>query len=463
MALPNQNQDFPEDRFCRRDSRFQPWSPTFSHLIDQLLCFISFHLINQIISFSSLQNRAISNWRTSRSNNALLFDITAFPATFTQQWFMKMMAQQTSAVRAVVMKKAHQQRYLEVYPKKDSMHTLQTTGLTFPVGKETYKILPCASLDDDTTIVRLSLTHLPLDEDDDDLKAGITNSLYQYGQIHHVELFKEPASGYFMGTGYAILNLKLNENQTILSPLTHKISYANDGDSFHATWANMPTYCRYCHEEGHTKIECKSSLAGTTCYNCQTQGHRAAQCPSKSMKKARKTQLPSSPEPSASPRTIATVNPFAALAQRSDDQSQVTIPDSTATTASPTPSPAPLPSHSPSPSPSPSHAPTLPPSPSPSPSLSQSPPSPTLTVAHSRYNTRSTAKLTQTSSQQSIADDTRPTTSSITASQEDMDTEDDHSNLTQSPVPTLPHYATNTSPQDPQTLTPAATNIHNSS
>jgi hypothetical protein len=90
-----------------------------------------------------------------------------------------------------------------------------------------------------------------------------------------------------MGTGYAILNRPIEGKK--YSDLTHKIPYLETGESFHATFANMKPWCRYCHEEGHTKVECAAAAAATMCYNCHHLGHRAAYCPQKNIKKARKT------------------------------------------------------------------------------------------------------------------------------------------------------------------------------
>ena len=43
----------------------------------------------------------------------------------------------------------------------------------------------------------------------------------------------------------------------------------------------MPTWCRYCHQTGHTKFECEKSKARIICYNCQQMGHRSFECPRK--------------------------------------------------------------------------------------------------------------------------------------------------------------------------------------
>ena len=48
---------------------------------------------------------------------------------------------------------------------------------------------------------------------------------------------------------------------------------------FRATWNNMPTWCRYCHKDGHTKFECAASKARVLCYSCHELGHRSFECP----------------------------------------------------------------------------------------------------------------------------------------------------------------------------------------
>ncbi|CAO3647631.1 unnamed protein product [Cunninghamella echinulata] len=51
----------------------------------------------------------------------------------------------------------------------------------------------------------------------------------------------------------------------------------------------MPTWCRFCHEEGHTKYQCTKSLASMICYNCHEMGHRASSCHHLTEKRNRKT------------------------------------------------------------------------------------------------------------------------------------------------------------------------------
>ncbi|KAG1249014.1 hypothetical protein G6F65_019298 [Rhizopus arrhizus] len=59
----------------------------------------------------------------------------------------------------------------------------------------------------------------------------------------------------------------------------------------------MPTYCRYCHAEGHAVPDCPKKRSSRVCWNCRTSGHIAAECAkskNKPFKKARKT--PNAPQ-----------------------------------------------------------------------------------------------------------------------------------------------------------------------
>jgi hypothetical protein len=61
-------------------------------------------------------------------------------------------------------------------------------------------------------------------------------------------------------------------------------------EGFYAVWNDMPTYCRYCHQEGHAVSECTKKRSTRVCWNCHKTGHIAAECSKdKPSKKARKT------------------------------------------------------------------------------------------------------------------------------------------------------------------------------
>ncbi|KAG1033100.1 hypothetical protein G6F43_013631 [Rhizopus delemar] len=97
-----------------------------------------------------------------------------------------------------------------------------------------------------------------------------------------VGISTEASTGFFMGAGYAVLNVQKESNVSevkLFQELSHQISWCETKDFFHATWNNMPTWCRYCHKEGHTKYECPLSKARIICYSCHQNGHRSFECP----------------------------------------------------------------------------------------------------------------------------------------------------------------------------------------
>lgn len=67
-----------------------------------------------------------------------------------------------------------------------------------------------------------------------------------------------------------------------LKRLDHNVHWCEENNEiFHATWDNMPTWCRYCHQTGHTKFDCEKSKARIVCYGCHQFGHRSFECPRK--------------------------------------------------------------------------------------------------------------------------------------------------------------------------------------
>jgi hypothetical protein len=88
--------------------------------------------------------------------------------------------------------------------------------------------------------------------------------------------------GWFLGSGYAVIQ---QDDSATYPALKHHVPLG-DEDYCYATYPAMPTWCRYCHEEGHTKFGCKKALSNILCYNCDTYGHKRENCPRPSTKKA---------------------------------------------------------------------------------------------------------------------------------------------------------------------------------
>ncbi|ORZ22081.1 hypothetical protein BCR42DRAFT_405453, partial [Absidia repens] len=234
-------------------------------------------------------------WKTARTEGALFFDMTPL-ADKTQQYHMTLLKDQypIDTIFAAIPKRDGKQPYLEVYPTSTAdVQNIKDTGIVYnDVAKNTsIRILPCKSIPDATNIKKLSLSYLPMIEKEKVI-AGLKQSLAPYGELLDAGILLEPQTQYFMGTGYALLDISATESGAATRTLTHKISWCNEEESFHATWAAMPTWCRYCHEEGHSKFVCEKSKASILCYSCKHFGHRSFECPRKNTEleqKKRKT------------------------------------------------------------------------------------------------------------------------------------------------------------------------------
>ncbi|KAG0925363.1 hypothetical protein G6F26_013372 [Rhizopus arrhizus] len=121
-------------------------------------------------------------------------------------------------------------------------------------------------------------------------------SLEPYGSVLDLGILRESHTGTYMGTGYAILSVPKNDDR--FSPLSHHLPwYQSEDEGFYAVWSDMPTYCRYCHAEGHAVPDCPKKRSSRVCWNCRASGHIAAECAkskNKPFKKARKT--PNAPQ-----------------------------------------------------------------------------------------------------------------------------------------------------------------------
>lgn len=229
---------------------------------------------------SKLNILQTSFFRTSRTKGAFLFDISSCKEKYTDQQCMIILKEQHPSVHACVPLNDGPRRYLEVYitPQNDNNDILNQ-GLIFKEAN--LRIYPRASLDDNAKTVNLKLNHLPL-LPKKDILSGLQRSLAVFGEIMDVGITTEAATGFFMGSGYAVLNVQQAADTTEIKKfqeLSHQISWCETSNFFHATWNNMPTWCRYCHKEGHTKFECPASKARIICYSCHQHGHRSFECP----------------------------------------------------------------------------------------------------------------------------------------------------------------------------------------
>jgi hypothetical protein len=142
----------------------------------------------------------------------------------------------------------------------------------------------------------------------------------------------EKRSGLYLGSGYVVLHVPLNINDEMESyvSLAHNISWCeNPNEIIHATWFNMPIWCKYCHTEGHSKFECSKSKSRIICYGCRELGHRSFECPRSNPGMAKKRKTPKEPtqqSPTTTPEETINTQPSQAL-QSEVDQPQIVQPE----------------------------------------------------------------------------------------------------------------------------------------
>ncbi|GAN11248.1 hypothetical protein MAM1_0515d10807 [Mucor ambiguus] len=235
-------------------------------------------------------------WRNARTENGYFLDVSKIPNK-TEQQHLQTLHQQYKASNFFGIKflGKNAQRYIEVYPSDDILDRFVTEGVLYDFKQSKIQLFPCKAVDGEGKLIQLSLTDIPF-LPKDQLLEELSKALGTFGKVLDLGLNYEQYMGWFMGTGYAILQQLPDVNYPTLH---HSITWktATGAEEFcHATFPDMATWCRYCHEEGHTKFECPKAMARIICYNCDNSGHRQDTCPKpkkgsfdRAFKKARKT------------------------------------------------------------------------------------------------------------------------------------------------------------------------------
>lgn len=235
-------------------------------------------------------------WRNARTNDGYFLDISKIAHT-TEQQHLQTLDQQYKASNFLGIKflGKNTQRYIEVYPTKDIVDRFIAEGVMYESENSKIQLFPCKAVDGEGKLIQISLTDIPF-LPQAQLLQELSTAIGVCGKILDIGLNYEQSMGWFMGSGYAIIQQFPN---VTYPQLHHTITWqtaTNDEEFCHATFPDMATWCRYCHDEGHTKFECPKALARIICYNCDNAGHRQDACtkPKKGssdreFKKARKT------------------------------------------------------------------------------------------------------------------------------------------------------------------------------
>jgi hypothetical protein len=219
-------------------------------------------------------------FRASRSKNAFLFDISTIKDKYTDLQCMQALKNQHEQVYACVPLNDGPRRYLEVYiMEEEDTNSIAKNGIVFQDAK--LRILPSRAIDENAKIINLKLSNLPM-LPRQSVTAGLEQSLKIFGKVLDLGINTERNTGLFMGSGYAVLDVHQNESTPVEAKfleLSHQLSWCESStELFYATWNNMPTWCRYCHKDGHTKFDCPLSKARIICYACHEMGHRSFEC-----------------------------------------------------------------------------------------------------------------------------------------------------------------------------------------
>ncbi|GAA5798805.1 hypothetical protein HPULCUR_004211 [Helicostylum pulchrum] len=95
-------------------------------------------------------------------------------------------------------------RYLEAYvTEANDNNNIQINGITF--ADANLQILPCKAINAQSEIITLKLTHLPMLLPEEAL-TGLTKSLSMFGNIIDIGITTDNATGFFMGSGYAVID-----------------------------------------------------------------------------------------------------------------------------------------------------------------------------------------------------------------------------------------------------------------
>ncbi|KAG1140783.1 hypothetical protein G6F37_009190 [Rhizopus arrhizus] len=246
------------------------------------------HRTTEANTGSDSTNKSVQSkvWRVGRSPGSVLLDMSSRSESPLQ--LMALIADQYPSRIAVATTKEGNRKIAEInFGTEDpSIDNIVKDGIYFE--KDNLYLHPCKVLEPSVRLIRFRLSNLPF-LSKDKLLPQLLASLQPYGMIMDLGHLREPVTGTYMGTGYAILSVPIGDD--IFLPLSHNLPWSNAHDEgFHAVWNDMPTYCRYCHQEGHAVSECPKKRSTRVCWNCHKSGHIAADCSKdKPSKKTRKT------------------------------------------------------------------------------------------------------------------------------------------------------------------------------
>ncbi|KAG2192765.1 hypothetical protein INT46_002425 [Mucor plumbeus] len=138
------------------------------------------------------------------------------------------------------------------------------------------KVIVSRTFPKDTTIVRVSISNLPYDEEDI-LKAEMSKIFVKYGEILEMGLLYTAHGHFFNGRGFVTLNLIPGK---IYEKLVPQIDSWESKETLKLTYTGMKPICSRCHVSDHVLGNCP--IMGQrikSCFICNKTDHLQAKCP----------------------------------------------------------------------------------------------------------------------------------------------------------------------------------------
>lgn len=152
-------------------------------------------------------------YRAARSANAIMLDITHVKSQYTDLQCMQELKNQHPNVYTCNILRDSSTQYLELYIEQDENEIL-INGVVF--SKLKLRVTPRQDVDDTVKMIRVKLSHLPMLPREAVLE-GLKKSLSPFGQLKDVGIHTEATTGFFMGAGYAVLAVPIENTDQVSS------------------------------------------------------------------------------------------------------------------------------------------------------------------------------------------------------------------------------------------------------